>query len=177
MTDEQLIISADENSQAALIERYVPVIKAKAGLLKNKYIDTDDLVSEGFLGLLNAIRCYNVSKGTFSAFARTCIVNKMKNAVMSAITATKNSADLSENFDFGSIEDTNIGTEELIILRERNGELLKKIENELSSREKEVFYLYLSAYSYAQIAKKLNISVKSVDNAIARAKSKLRNLF
>lgn len=177
MNDEELVLSKDEASKSALIARYVPLVKSRAASMKTRYIDADDLVSEGFLGLLNAIRSYNETKGSFAAFAKVCVVNKMKNAVISSVGAAKGTTELDDQFSFDEIEDTKLGTEELVILREQNDEIIKRIDSLLSAHEKEAFNLYLDSYSYAQISKKLGVSVKSVDNAIARAKHKLRNYF
>lgn len=177
MTDEELVLSKDEASRSALISRYVPLVKARAASMKTSYIDADDLVSEGFLGLLNAIRSYNESKGSFAAFAKVCVVNKMKNAVTSSLGASKGAAVPDDQFSLAEIEDTKLGTEELVILREQNDEIVKKFDSLLSEREREAFNLYLDSFSYAQISKKLGVSVKSVDNAISRAKHKLRNYF
>lgn len=183
MTDEQLLANvaaadkdgatSDKNKYTTLlISKYIPLIKARAHCFKNRSIETEDLISEGFLGLLSAIRSYNPEKGSFSAFASVCISNKMKSAVAkSSDGLVKMSAD---ELSIEEISDGNPNTEDLIILKEQNNEMLKKVETLLSEREREVFYLYLSAYSYSQIAERLNISVKAVDNAITRAKAKLR---
>ena len=100
MNDEELVLSKDEASKSALIARYVPLVKSRAASMKTRYIDADDLVSEGFLGLLNAIRSYNETKGSFAAFAKVCVVNKMKNAVISSVGAAKGSTELDEQFSF-----------------------------------------------------------------------------
>lgn len=185
MTDEQLLLDAAKAEQdgvtsehnkytALLIYRYMPLIKAKARCFKNPCVENDDLISEGFLGLLSAIRSYNPEKGSFAAFASACISNKMKSAVAKGSANSLLVTPLEESF-LEEISDGNPGTEDLIILKEQNNELLKQVDKLLSEREREVFYLYISAYSYGQIAEKLGISAKSVDNAITRAKAKLRN--
>lgn len=77
MTDEQLLLDAAKAEQegvtsehnqytSLLIRRYMPMIKAKASCFKNSRVESDDLVSEGFLGLLSAIRSYNPEKGSFA---------------------------------------------------------------------------------------------------------------
>lgn len=187
MTDEQLLENAAKAEKnglvrehgrliGKLIAEYIPVIRAKAYNFKSGAMERDDLISEGFLGLLNAIRSYDPEKGAFSSFANACISNKMKTAITS--TAAKAFSSLSlDDIKAEEITDGNLGTEELIIIKEQNNEMSKLIDELLSEREKEVFYLYLSKYSYAQISKKMGISVKSVDNAISRAKAKLRNHF
>lgn len=183
MTDEQLLAKAaaadkngavsDKNKYTALlISKYIPLIKARAHCFQNRCLEAEDLISEGFLGLLNAIRSYNPEKGSFSAFASVCISNKMKSAVAKSSDGLVMMS--AEELSVEEISDGNPNTEDLIILKEQNNEMLKQVETLLSEREREVFYLYLSAYSYSQIAERLNISVKSVDNAITRAKSKLR---
>lgn len=187
MTDEQLLLKAADTDKtgvasqhnkytALLISRYMPLIKAKASAFKNSQVETDDLISEGFLGLLSAIRSYDPEKGTFAAFASTCIANKMKTAVAKGSANPLPALSLDDS-NIEDISDGNPGTEDLIILKEQNSEMMKQVEQLLSEREREVFYLYLSAYSYNQIAEKLGITAKAVDNAITRAKSKLRDYF
>ena len=187
MTDEQLLheaadaekngaVSQHNKYTALLISRYMPLIKAKASAFKSSQVETDDLISEGFLGLLSAIRSYDSKKGTFSAFASTCIANKMKTAVAKGSANPLPALSLDDS-NIEEISDGNPGTEDLIILKEQNSEMMKQVEQLLSEREREVFYLYLSAYSYNQIAEKLDITAKAVDNAITRAKSKLRDYF
>ena len=56
---------------------------------------------------------------------------------------------------------------------EREKEISKFIEENLSAKEKEVFKLYLNGLSYSEIAGRLNQSTKSIDNAISRTKKKL----
>ena len=187
MTDEQLLFEtadAERNGEvsqhnkymALLISRYMPLIKAKASAFKNNQVEAEDLISEGFLGLLSAIRSYDPKKGTFSAFASACISNKMKTAVAKSSANPLPALSLDDS-NIEEISDGNPGTEDLIILKEQNSEMMKQVEQLLSEREREVFYLYLSAYSYNQIAEKLGITAKAVDNAITRAKSKLRDCF
>ena len=187
MTDEQLLLEANDAEKkgaasqhnkytALLISRYMPLIKAKASALKNSQVEADDLISEGFLGLLSAIRSYDPKKGTFMTFASTCITNKMKTAVVKGSANPLPALSLDDS-NVEEISDGNPGTEDLIILKEQNSEMMKQVEQLLSEREREVFYLYLSAYSYSQIAEKLGITAKAVDNAITRAKSKLRDYF
>ena len=187
MTDEQLLLKAADTDKtgtaaqhnkytALLISRYMPLIKAKASSFKNSHVETDDLVSEGFLGLLGAIRSYDPEKGAFAAFASICISNKMKTAVAKGSANPIPALSLDDS-NIEEISDGNPGTEDLIILKEQNSEMMKQVEQLLSEREREAFYLYLSAYSYNQIAEKLGITSKAVDNAITRAKSKLRDYF
>jgi len=47
-----------------------------------------------------------------------------------------------------------------------------KINNELSSFEKKVLYNYINGQTYVDIAAKLKMPVKSIDNAIQRIRKK-----
>lgn len=179
--DEQLLYSianaADSRERnektSELISRYIRIIRVKANKMHSSTVEADDLVSEGFMGLLSAIRNYSPEKGKFSAFANTCINNRMKSAVMKS----DNRLVFAEDFDFDEIEDDNVSTEELIILKEQNEEISSKLDTVLSKMEKEVLSLYIGDCSYEEIARKLGISVKSVDNALSRARTKLKAGF
>ena len=52
--------------------------------------------------------------------------------------------------------------------------LVRRIASALSRREKQVLLLYLRGLSYAQIAKSLGLTEKAVDNALQRARAKLK---
>ena len=60
--------------------------------------------------------------------------------------------------------------------KERIAELYERIASVLSRQELEIFHLSVSGLSYEEIAKRQGISVKSVDNAIQRARRKLRSV-
>lgn len=53
-------------------------------------------------------------------------------------------------------------------------EIFEKIYSALSELEWRVFQLYLSGLAYNQIALKLGVSVKTVDNAMQRVRRKLK---
>jgi len=177
LSDESLLASArqDESRMSELITRYVNIIVIKAnkmaysfGLL-NKH-DAEDFISEGFLALLNAIRTFEEEKGSFSAYANACIDNRMKNALGKA----RRTLILSEEFDPALIKEQSPGADDIIIEKENREEILKKISKILSDREFKVFEMYLDSFSYRQIATRLGVSIKSVDNSLSRARAKLK---
>jgi RNA polymerase sporulation-specific sigma factor len=176
-SDEMLLRAArqDESLMSELITRYVNVIVIKANKLARGFSrfnrqDAEDFISEGFLALLSAIRTYEESKGGFAAYANACIDNRMKNALGKA----RRTLFLSEEFDPALIKEQSPGADEIIIEKESRNEILKRIGRVLSDRELKVFEMYLNSFSYRQIAARLNISVKSVDNALSRARAKLK---
>ena len=68
-----------------------------------------------------------------------------------------------------------LSPEELVIGRESALQLKREIVKNLSSFEQQVIKLYLSGMGYVKIAEKLNKSEKSIDNALQRIKTKIRN--
>ena len=61
-SDEQLVLSArsgDTDSLAQLIVRFLPDIQAKAGCYKLAGLEPEDLVQEGLIGLLRAVKSYD----------------------------------------------------------------------------------------------------------------------
>lgn len=179
-TDEELvgIIKSSQSpteceEMALLIYRYTRIIRIKAAKFKNNGIDAEDLEQEGFIALIYAVKAYNPEKGSFSAFAGTCISNRMKNAA----AKLSGGPSLAEDYDLGMIEDETAVTDELVILKDCNKEVYNKLSSTLSEKEFRVFKLYLDGYSYKQISDKLSMPLKSVDNSLLRARKKLKNLF
>jgi len=166
--------SRKDTVMSELITRYVNIIVIKANKMASLLTrqDAEDLISEGFLALLNAIRTFDEAKGTFSAYANACIDNRMKNALGKA----RRTLIFSEEFDPALIKEQSPGADEIIIEKENREEILKKISRILSDREYKVFEMYVDSFSYRQISARLNISIKSVDNALSRARSKLKSI-
>lgn len=182
ITDEQLVrqirSESCQNRTNLLIKRYIPMVSAKAAktALRCPSAECDDLFSEGLLGLLKAIRCFDEDKGApFGAFASLCVDCAMKNCVAKALKA--NPLSRTEDFDFSAVSDDSPLTEDYIVEKENEQQLIKKLAETLSKRELRIFELYIRRFSYQQIAHELDISEKSVDNALCRAKTKLRKLL
>lgn len=182
LSDEQLlknIKNADKISSAEasiLVERYMNSVRLKALSTAKRCpsADFDDLYSDGLMGLLKAIRYYEDGKGaTFATFASLCVTNSMKTCVTKSVKASPLSKE--EDFDFGTLQDNSASAEDIIIDKEQNGELHERLSKILTNREMSVLSMYLRHYSYQQIAEELGINEKSVDNALQRAKSKIKH--
>lgn len=190
----ELIIEAqkgNENSKNILIEKYEPLIMS---IIKRKdyFIDggeTQDLIQEGRLALFNAIKAYSIEKQVkFASFARTVIDNHLKNIIKS-FSGNKNAPlnnayninnqgelDLNEEKDlFIPIKPTQSIEEDY--LGEQNAKLLiDNIVKNLSPMENKILQLKLQDLSYIEIAEELNLTNKTVDNALNRIKNKILNL-
>ena len=136
--------------------------------------DFDDLYSDGLMGLLKAIRYYDEKKGaSFATFASLCVDTSMKTCVAKALKISPANKD--DDFDFDSLQDEGKSTDDIIIDKEQNGEFYKKLGEILTDKEMAVLDMYLRHYSYQQIGETLGIKEKSVDNALQRAKSKIKH--
>lgn len=179
LTDGELIDlhkKGDIDAFPALFDRYRQMIR---GLSSSYFLvggDRDDLMQEGMLGLLKAVNTYNPEAGTaFSTFAHLCIGSGMKTAVKRSLSAGNYplnvSSDLSEEGDKLVSE---IDPEKTVIGKEDEEEFDRKISATLSSLEYGVLRGYLAGLCYREIAEKLGVSEKAVDNALFRIRKKLQ---
>ena len=67
--------------------------------------------------------------------------------------------------------------EQILLRKERLQELYREMDHILSRRELEIFKLFLSGLRYEQMAERLHITEKSVDNAMQRVRRKLKSVW
>ncbi len=179
-TDVTLLTAARGGDRAAeeeLIVRYTRLVRVCARPLFLAGGDSEDLVQEGLLGLLDAIREFDSSRDAgFATFARVCIQNRLRSAVRSAARekhmALNAAVSLEEReASEGGQEPGN--PEDVIIAREAWREEMTRLGRELSSFEREVLGQYLDGFSYQEIAQATGKPLKAVDNAVQRIRRKL----
>lgn len=180
MTDEQLALSAQKGSEQAFEElytRYKPRVLAIARRFFLCGGETEDLVQEGMVGLYSAVMGYREEKAAFSAFAHSCIRNRILDAVKKSRSAKY--AALNNFQPLVEVGEAIVGNspEEELILREDKREFLAKISKVLSSFEFKALSMYTEGMTINEISEALNKSVKSVDNALTRSKRKLLKLI
>ena len=140
-------------------------------------VEAEDLVQEGLIGLLKAIRLYDGSQSAFPTFAYLCVGSTMAAAAKTALSQkSRPLSDYStlEALEVSSLEQT-ISPEEEIIIAEQLAELEEKIQTRLSGFEQQALTLYLSGHSYTEISQLLHTPLKAVDNALQRVRRKLRS--
>lgn len=175
--DPDLLLQAkagDEGAMAAVIARMMPLIRKGAAANIVPGLDFDDAVQEGLIGLFRAIRCYDAARGAaFAAYAAQCVLNAQADARRKA--AGKKHAPLNTSVPLP--EDSPApGPEELSIEEERYAGMLLRIETALSPLERTVLWQNLSGRTVAEAARLLGRSEKTVENALGRARRKLRPL-
>lgn len=175
-TDEELVMLAksDRSAEDALVLRFSQLIFIKAEIFSSHVSDTDDLRQEGLMGLLKAIASFDIERGVkFSTYAEVCIVNRMKTYAVKCGVDPDQWQSLEElPEDAASLEET---PESIYINKEFFSELWHAVDNVLSQSERQVFSLCIQGLGYRQTAAMLGVSVKSVDNAMHRARKKIRS--
>lgn len=174
--DEELALKAKENKDAAaeLIARYVCTAEYMAAKISAQA--HDDLKQEGLMGLLNAVKSYNADCNVkFSTYARVCIKNRILSSLKKNIPS--NEVELTDEQLDEYVNSEQEIPENVVIEQEKIKELYGKISSALSEREWQVFQMFLTGMTYNQMALSLNVSVKTVDNAMQRVRHKLKSLL
>lgn len=180
--DETLLAAArqgDRDAEEALILRYTRLARACARPLFLAGGDSEDLVQEGLMGLLDAIREFDGAQGAaFGTFAQTCVQNRLRSAVRSAAREKHmalNGAVPLEETEAGSEQRGMVpdNPEDVIIAREGWREEMDRLGRELSPFEREVLGQYLDGFSYQEIARATGRPPKAVDNAVQRIRRKV----
>jgi len=190
MEDEEVLTyvhAGCKRGMEHLIEKYKPLVRAKARSYFLIGADREDIVQEGMIGLFKAVRDYKDDKSIpFRVFAEMCITRQIITAVKTAtrqkhiplnsyVSLNRKVFDEeSEKFLIEVIQEVSIANpEELFINKEQFTVIESRVMELLSPFEKEVLAKYLAGVTYQDIAKQLNKPVKSIDNALQRLKKKI----
>ncbi len=187
-TDEELIIRI-RNGEAEisdyLISKYKNLVRQKARPMFIFGGDGDDLLQEGMIGLYKAIRDFDPDKETlFSTFANICVTRQLLTAIEAS--GRKKNSPLNDYISFyeKDAEDAPLldaistesqrTPEQLFIDKELESAVEEIMKHRLSSLEREAMHLYIEGYGISEISEALGKDEKSTDNALQRAKSKLK---
>lgn len=179
----------DDRELENLIEAYADTIRAVC----RKYFliggSEDDLFQEGMIGLIEACRDFDKSKGdyqsdAFKKFAMVCVKRQILDAIKKANTkknqalntsvslTQKNNKDEEFDIDFANVNLVSDNPEQSLLNHEANSEQLEKLYKTLSESEMKILNLYLEGFTQKKIAKVLGKQTKQIDNAIQRIKRK-----
>ena len=188
-TDEALCVravSGDRVAEEALVIRYNRLVRICARPYFLAGGDSEDLIQEGMVGLLAAIREYDPSKAAaFRTYAEVCIKNRLRSAVKAAArdkhTPLNNSVPFEpplfdgkgEQYAYHALVRQLEDPEEIFLSRESFRERMEALMGQLSGFEANVLRLYLNGLSYSEIAAEVKKSPKSVDNAVQRIRRKV----
>ena len=183
--DEELI-SRFKNGESEildyLMEKYKNMVRKKARTMFLIGGENDDLIQEGMIGLFKAVRDYQPDRdAAFQTFASICVDRQIYNAIQSPnrqkhqplnsyISLSEQDGENEEHLGDNWGEDP----ESIIIDQENVQDLEQEITATLSPMENQVLEYYLAGNGYGEIAWIMGKTPKSIDNALQRIRTKIR---
>jgi RNA polymerase sporulation-specific sigma factor len=175
------IKGGDEQAFALLLSRFEPLILSTVARFCKppayRKDDFEDLKQEAVLALFKAAESFDedFTRVSFGLYAKICIKNRLISAKRQRMRALKK-----DGRGVGRPRKQREGHPASCSKKsappdeERLRSLLEQSKDRLTSREQQAFDLYLQGRSYKEIGEELHCTVKSVDNALARAKRKIK---
>ena len=196
LTDEQLIEklrTGEREIMDHIMVKYKSMVRKKARAMYLLGGENEDLIQEGMIGLIKAVRDYDRSQGaSFSSFAELCVSRQM----YSAIEASKRKKHFPLNTYVSLYEESEVekdgrtmplidtiepeqenDPEALYFGKEYTEAFVEQLKDNLSALENHVLYLHLMGTDYRKIAELLDKSPKSIDNALLRIKNKAEKML
>ncbi|MCR5034329.1 MAG: sigma-70 family RNA polymerase sigma factor [Clostridia bacterium] len=186
--------AGDALAEETLIRNYSGIVYKKARAYFMAGADAEDVVQEGMIGLLKAVRSYDAEKNaTFGTYAERCVTNQIISAIRSADRIKHKPLNTSVSLNRPVAQDTAQGTadateitlgdtlrtdpadspDEMLIIKDVAYYILNNGDNIFSDLEMQVLNEYIKGFTSGQIAERLGKSSKSVDNALQRTRKKV----
>lgn len=196
MTDEQLLCDYKNGNQEImdyLMVKYKSMVRKKARAMYLLGGENEDLIQEGMIGLIKAVRDFDVTQETsFSSFAELCVSRQMYSAIEASnrkkhlplnsyVSLYEDSEQVGEGRSLpliDTIESSKENDPEVLYFgKEYTEAFAEQLKELLSPLENHVLYLHLMGTDYRTIAELLGKSPKSVDNALQRIKTKAQKIL
>ena len=196
MTDEQLLCDYKNGNQEImdyLMVKYKSMVRKKARAMYLLGGENEDLIQEGNIGLIKAVRDFDVTQKTsFSSFAELCVSRQMYSAIEASnrkkhlplnsyVSLYEDSEEVGEGRSLpliDTIESSKENDPEVLYFgKEYTEAFAEQLKELLSPLENHVLYLHLMGTDYRTIAELLGKSPKSVDNALQRIKTKAQKIL
>lgn len=182
----------DRLAQEELVRKYTPLVRHIVRNYYARFLEFDDLMQEGLIGLLHAIREYDGERYDvkFSSFAYICVIRKVynvikhtngtKHRVLNDAVSLFNFVNLDETrivLDVVASEDTEVDPEKVVEQEFVSARVEQVLRTHLSVLEYTVIHLLLAGYNYNDIERELSVSAKVIDNARTRVRLKLKRIL
>ena len=196
MTDEQLLCDYKNGNQEImdyLMVKYKSMVRKKARAMYLLGGENEDLIQEGMIGLIKAVRDFDVTQKTsFSSFAELCVSRQMYSAIEASnrkkhlplnsyVSLYEDSEQVGEGRSLpliDTIESSKENDPEVLYFgKEYTEAFAEQLKELLSPLENHVLYLHLMGTDYRTIAELLGKSPKSVDNALQSIKTKAQKIL
>ena len=163
--------AGDDAAFAELCRKYAPLIDSMTtkygGFWEDAGESREDLRQEASVAFYRALMTFDDEQRdvSFGLYAKICIRNRMISLLRHAKSQKKKQTTQEET--------SSVETAAAV-----DWDALRSLsDGVLTNLEKTVFFHYVDGESYRDIALSLGVSVKSVDNALLRAKNKLRRVY
>ncbi|MDR3363511.1 MAG: sigma-70 family RNA polymerase sigma factor [Clostridiales Family XIII bacterium] len=188
--------AGDDEALRLIYSESREMLRSKANLYFMAGADRDDVLQEGMIGLLSAIRTFDPGAGaSFKTFSELCVKRRIINAIKMAgrqkhrplnESVSIEASALEHGSDHDSGENASIKNslrapettdpEEIVLLADLFAYVESNAPALFSNMEREVWNAYAQGLNASQIAARLGMSLKSVDNALTRIKGKIEKL-
>ncbi len=194
-TDTELVRLARDGDLAAeeeLLRRYKELARTKANMYYMVGADEDDVLQEGMIGLLKAVRQFDPEKeASFRTFAGVCVTNQIISAIRAAQRNKHKALNTSVSLDLSigkekaaaqgeqmRLSDTLTASpadspEQMLVMRDIIECILHNDDKVFSRYELQVLTKRMQGKSAEQIAEELDKKKKSVDNCLQRVRQKV----
>lgn len=146
-------------------------------------IEIEDLLQEARLGFLEAIYTFQERKKVGLAhYIKVCVESRVKTRIRKCSSMAYRLIDTNFSLDMFISEDQSLAlidvvqdkyrfrNPQYVALLEESRQVLQLVLNDLKPIEQEVYEMWAEGYTYREIANKLEIGEKQVDNTIQKIK-------
>lgn len=166
----QQAAAGDQEAFGQIVRRMEPLIHDQIHQCRCPGTENEDLAQEALMGLLAAVRTYRPDGGAaFTTYATACIRHRLLSVARRQAPRATQEVPLEEDADLpDSTGDPALRLQE----QEDLHGLLAQLHSRLTTLEYQVLLLRLSECSYEEIANRLGVTKKAVDNAVQRLRRK-----
>ena len=174
----ELVRRAQEGDEAAfarLVEQYTPLIDSVCDQYSADAPSEQELLSEAFSAFWGAVRSFDDSQSsvTFGLYAKICLNRRIADCLRKQ-KRIKPILSLDSDLIAEPEADEDSNPAHYVMERENYLELMQKMELLLSQKERQIWLLFVEGNTASEIANQLDIEKKDAENAIFRARKKLR---
>ena len=166
----ELLQTHDEQGIEEVLTHYGPLMRyVSKPILRDKH-DMEDCLSEAVMRIWENFDTYDGDKGSFAAWVTAITRNTALNMIRQKNRHPEN--EIKEE-----MESTEPTPEEIVLREERQQELRRALE-ELSQKERNLFYRkYYYLQSTEKIAAEMGMTKRAVEGKLYRIKKKLRRMM
>lgn len=193
MDNETLVDYIQNNDDTDAADRFIQNYEPLCIKLTNKYFldgggDKDDLMQTAREAVWDAAKTYDPEKGDLHRHVTNVVdtwlkshlssmntQNRQKDTYATSMDATLKGKDGDDDTTVGdTIADKSPSIEDEYIGNERAKQLMNFINTELAPKEKDAILRFINGQKIPDIASETGVSYKSIENAIMRARNKIR---